>query len=235
MFVIKNFEVIEKYNTKAYLYTYRLLDFSKCGFYSPGMKFDLHVHTSISPCSRLGLQELLDNAGRSGLDGVCITDHNTMAMRNYLREGIQENGLCIILGMEYSTSKGDFLIFGPFEELRPDLGAEELLSHVNRTGGVAIAAHPFRSGRSTDESVVRHRLCTIVEGVNGRNNNYENGLVTRWQSRYGVKTVGGSDAHSLEELGRVTTCFREPVRDRATFVNALLKGRWSIAAQQNYS
>jgi hypothetical protein len=190
------------------------------------MKFDLHVHTSISPCSQLALDDILATAQQRGLSGVCITDHDTMDVRNYLREGLQDNGLCVILGMEYATREGDFLIFGPFEHLQPGLAAPELLGHVGSSGGVAVAAHPFRAGRPTSEYLVDYGLCGIVEAVNGRNLPHENSYVESWKTRYPIKQVGGSDAHSLEELGRVATRFDNPIRSRADLIHALKNGRY---------
>ncbi|TFG38160.1 MAG: PHP domain-containing protein [Desulfobacterales bacterium] len=185
------------------------------------MKFDLHVHTSISPCSQLPLHDIIAQARQRDLSGVCITDHDTMEVRHYLQEGMQENGLCVIFGMEYTTNDGDFLLLGPYEQLQPGLAAADLLRHVENTGGVAVAAHPYRFNRPTREYLVDHGLCRIVEGINGRNHQYENDSVGTWRERYGVKQVGGSDAHSLEELGLVTTIFHLPIRNRADLIYAL--------------
>lgn len=189
------------------------------------MKFDLHVHTSISPCSRLELDRILATAADRGLDGVCITDHDTMAARHHLREGIQDNGLYIIFGMEYATPHGDFLIFGPFEQLRSGLAAPDLLSHVERVGGVAIAAHPFRRTRPTSEYLINYGLCRIIEGINGRNSLEENEAVLGLAKRYSLTLVGGSDAHTPEELGRVVTSFSRPVSNRSELISALKTGR----------
>lgn len=192
--------------------------------YITAMLFDLHVHTTLSPCSQLRLDQILSQASERGLDGVCITDHNTMEIRNYVPEGILGNGLRVIFGMEYSTSGGDFLIFGPFEDLPPGLPARILLKHVDRTGGVAIAAHPFRSQRPTDETLIKNEMCRIVEGVNGRNAHHENASVLDWQKKYNVAQVGGSDAHSLDELGSAHTTFTTPIHTRTDLVNALKQG-----------
>ncbi|MBU4262469.1 MAG: PHP domain-containing protein [Proteobacteria bacterium] len=195
------------------------------------MKFDLHVHTNISPCSQLPLEDIIVQAKERGLSGVCITDHDTMDIRHFLQEGMQDNGLCVIFGMEYATSEGDFLLFGPYEQLQTGLAAPELLRHVEQTGGVAVAAHPFRSNRPTREYLVDHGLCSIVEGINGRNHQHENDSVGTWRERYGVKQVGGSDAHTLGELGLVTTRFPHPIRNRAELIQALKNG--SYAPERN--
>ena len=197
------------------------------------MLFDLHVHTTLSPCSQLRLDQILSQAHKRGLDGVCITDHHTMDVCHSIPEGILGNGLIVIFGMEYSTSRGDFLIFGPFEELPPGLPAQLLLKHVERSGGVAIAAHPFRSRRPTDENLIKKKMCRIVEGVNGRNTHHENESVLGWQKKYSVAQVGGSDAHSLEELGTVHTAFTTPIHSRIDLVSALRQGAFLQATHSS--
>jgi predicted metal-dependent phosphoesterase TrpH len=185
------------------------------------MHFDLHVHTTISSCSRLNIGDILKYAGDRGLDGVCITDHQTMEIRRHLSEGIQENGLCVVFGMEYSTSDGDFLIFGPFENLPCDLSAVRLLEHVKQQGGVAVAAHPFRTKRPVKEYIVREGFCQIIESLNGRNSDAENLQANTWRQKYMLAESGGSDAHTLDELGKVKTRFEMPVRSRADLIFAL--------------
>jgi len=191
------------------------------------MRFDLHVHTTFSACSQLTLGQIGEHARARGLDGVCITDHDTMAAGEVLREGRQANGLCVIFGMEYATSEGDFLLFGPFENLAPGLPAPELLREVQEAGGVAIAAHPCRTARPTNQQLIADGHCALVEGVNGRNHAHENQRVNRWQDLYAIRPVGGSDAHCLAELGRVTTRFHTPIHDRSDLIAALKAGAFS--------
>lgn len=191
------------------------------------MKFDLHVHTTISSCSQLTLEQIVSSAAARGLDGVCITDHDSMAASGHISEGVQENGVCVIIGMEYSTNDGDFLLFGSFEDLAAGLSAAELLKHVEASGGVAVAAHPCRPGRATSESLIADGQCRIVESLNGRNQDRHNERVSEWENRYDVRQVGGSDAHTLEELGRMTTRFDQPIRSRADLIHALKSGRFA--------
>ena len=188
------------------------------------MRFDLHVHTAISPCSDLQIDDILGHAKARGLDGVCITDHNTMEIKRYLKEGLQEDGLCVLFGMEYSTPDGDFLLFGPFEDIASDLPTSQLLKFVEQSGGAAVAAHPFRTGRSVRENIISEGLCRIVESINGRNADSENKRVGNWRDRFMLSECGGSDAHSLNELGRVVTSFDSPVRSREDLISALGKG-----------
>ena len=189
------------------------------------MLIDLHVHTTCSSCSCLTVDEILGHARQRGLDGVCLTDHDTMAVRYQLREGVQADGLCVIVGMEYATPQGDYLVFGPFEALGPGLGVLDLLRRVREHGGVAVAAHPFRSWRPVRRDCLNGGLCTHVETINGRNEESENRQAHDWAMRHDLCATAGSDAHSLDELGRCVTRFDVPVRSRAALVAALRAGQ----------
>ncbi|MFP4393058.1 MAG: PHP domain-containing protein [Desulfohalobiaceae bacterium] len=201
------------------------------------MLFDLHVHSCISPCSNLSLEDIIHQAQKKGLDGLCITDHDTMAAGQLVVEGVQENGLLVIIGQEYTTQQGDFLLFGPYEDLPPGLKAEKLLNHVLATGGAAIAAHPFRSWRSIDPALIRSGLCSIIEQQNGRNTVWENFQTQTWIKSYPLFPVVGSDAHSLEELGRFPVRFPSPIHSRMDLVSALISGQGMpvLAARQDFS
>jgi len=184
----------------------------------------MHIHTSISPCSDIQPDDLIKHAKKIGLDGICITDHQTMVVNKSVKEGIQPNGLSVIFGMEYETPDGDFLIVGPYEDLNSGLDARTLLSHVHQTGGVAIGAHPFRENRSLNEYLIKNNFCRIVESANGRNKTEDEANLNLWRNKYRFAEVGGSDAHSLKELGTATTRFAVPVTSRSDLIFALKNG-----------
>lgn len=188
------------------------------------MLFDLHVHSLQSPCSRLGLPEILGLARAQGLDGVCVTDHDLRADLGGLAEGVQANGVVLLVGQEYATSQGDFLLFGRLPEFAPGLGAEEILRRTNEAGGVAVAAHPFRPGRETDLGLLRAGLCAVLEAENGRNHAPANRAAWEWGLAQGLALTGGSDAHRPAELGRAATWFSRPVHNSSDLVAALRTG-----------
>lgn len=169
----------------------------------------------------MGVEDAVHRARSRGLDGICITDHHTMDVRHILSEGVQENGLCVIFGMEYSTSQGDFLVFGPFEDLQSHLPADRLLQTVARRGGIAVAAHPFRKHRPVDERLIEAGLCGAIESINGRNTPMENLAVESWRQGYALAECGGSDAHTIDEVGNVATRFFTPIRTRSDLIKAL--------------
>jgi predicted metal-dependent phosphoesterase TrpH len=187
------------------------------------MFIDMHIHTSYSPCSVINLPELLHRAREVGLDGICITDHDIAASKS---EFIDSSELCVIVGMEYTTSEGDFLVFGPVDYVPEQMDAKYLLEWIKKEGGVAIAAHPFRKYRSVDPRLLQ--LTTIVESVNGRNLPHENELCKNWLRQFGngVKEIGGSDAHTVGEIGQVVTSFQNNIYDVDDLIRELQGGNY---------
>lgn len=173
---------------------------------------------------RLTVGDILTKGRACGLDGVCITDHDTTDVLAQMREGFQSDGLLVLVGMEYATPQGDFLVFGPVEWLESGLSGQELLSAVEGVGGAVVAAHPFRGWRPSDVPLLESAK-PIIEVENGRNTDTENAMAAGLARKLGSITVAGSDAHSLNELGRFPTQFTMPIRNRDDLVRALREGR----------
>ncbi len=195
------------------------------------MRFDIHIHTSFSSCSSLAPSEVIAKAAAAGLDGVCITDHNSMDIRQSLREGVQDNGLVVIFGMEYDTPGGDFLIFGPFEDIPAGFDARELLRYVHNAGGIAIGAHPERRSRPLDSRLLEKGLLRHIEIFNGRNSTNENREAVKAARRNNLFGLAGSDAHTIEEVGDIFTDFSVPVYTRNDFILALKQGYFSLPSR----
>lgn len=188
------------------------------------MLIDTHVHSDVSDCSSMPVAQILANARALGLDGVCITDHDTTDVLAQIDEGFQSDGLLVLVGMEYTTPQGDFLVYGDVESLRPGMTAGVLMDHVHSIGGAVVAAHPYRGWRPSDPSVIVSHPCSAVEVVNGRNTDAEDALAEALAGKYGLNRVSGSDAHSIDELGRFPTRFKYPVSSRNDLVHALRNG-----------
>ncbi len=192
------------------------------------MIIDIHVHTRFSPCGSIRVRQLERVIRESGIDGICITDHDTIAASSLLAESRHAAGVVIIVGLEYTTSQGDFLVFGPVESIPERLDAPSLARWAKKKGGVAIPAHPFRRSRPADVGILEH--FHVIEAYNGRNRAFENDLCVRWLRERGEnkKWVGGSDAHTLDEVGRVVTVFRNDIHTAEELVRELLEGTYTI-------
>jgi predicted metal-dependent phosphoesterase TrpH len=190
------------------------------------MLIDMHIHTQFSPCSIINIPQLITVAEKKGLDGICITDHDTMASKSIVQK-LEISGVCIIIGIEYTTSKGDFLVFGPTDYIPSRMTVEDLLSWIEKESGVVIPAHPFRKSRPADIGILSK--FSIIEVLNGRNLPSENEGCRDWIRKNGknIGEIGGSDAHTLDEVGSVITVFEKNIYCLDDLIRELHGGKYS--------
>ena len=187
------------------------------------MLLDIHVHTAkYSPCSSLDLYDAAIKARAVGLDGICITDHDTDAAKTEAARVVRETGLQIFVGMEVQTYEGDLLVFGLPEPPGMIMYAAALLAKVAAAGGTAIAAHPFRDNeRGLGEYILQLPGLGGVEVLNGRTTKAGNARAQALAVKHKFARLGGSDAHHLEELGRYATFVPGLVADEKQFIQAV--------------
>lgn len=102
----------------------------------------IHVHSNLSD-GRLSPERIADEAKKSGLDFVILTDHGNPNLKVIEKEG-KMNGVFIISGSEISLFDGVLLAAGvqkPSYKISPV--AEEAVDDIEELGGVSIVAHPF--------------------------------------------------------------------------------------------
>jgi hypothetical protein len=110
---------------------------------------ELHTHTFHSDGQQT-VRELALTAKRLGLECVALTDHNTISGHLECRSVMEETGIHIIRGMEWTTFFGHMLTLGISEYVDwRDLGIHDIhrgIQRVKRQGGIVGIAHPFRLG-----------------------------------------------------------------------------------------
>ena len=108
--------------------------------------FDLHLHTVRgSSDSGLTTDQLIQEAQRIGLDGVCLTEHSGGWEAAELASAFKGSGLTAIRALEVNTDMGHILAFGLHRYVSGMHTAAGLRKVVDRAGGVMISAHPFRN------------------------------------------------------------------------------------------
>ena len=71
------------------------------------MLVDMHLHEcTYSSDSKISLEEIVTTARGRGLDAVCITDHDSMGLREYAAEYSDRTGFPIFVGIEFFSLKG---------------------------------------------------------------------------------------------------------------------------------
>lgn len=188
------------------------------------MIIDTHIHENkYSFDSFIDLKEGIDTAKLMGLDGICITNHDNNDLRNELGDFTKINGLLVIVGAEILTHQGDILVFGLKDIPKEMLHAEELLRLVKKHKGVAIAAHPFRNNNRGLENHL-HEVADLLDGVesfNGSTYSYHNLYAYATATQLGIPSLGASDAHVLDKIGKYATKFYDTIRDDKDFIEAI--------------
>jgi hypothetical protein len=209
------------------------------------MKIDLHTHTVYgSGCSHINPSELVEQAKKVGLDGVCITEHNQLWDPERVEKLARNHNFVVIGGVEVLTDCGEILVFGLHESVRWVRTAEELKKMVDHAGGVMIAAHPFRgqrvildSGSLPADGIDIETGCTFpilqyvdaIEAFNGWAYRREWQFTLEVGKRLGLQGTGGSDAHKLLQTGVCYTIFERQIRNEQDLVIELKAGRFMPA------
>ena len=202
------------------------------------MFIDLHVHTKpLSSDSVMDVEEAIQEAKRIGLDGLCLTEHNKVWKAEDISRLREKWDFLLLRGVEVETSEGHILVFGVHQDFEGVVPLDELRELVTREGGVMVAAHPFkgflvftsvRLGMDPEQVAKRpvFQKVDLIEGFSGRLNKDENGLAQEVGRRLGMKSTGGSDAHSLKHLGKCVTIFEKRITSEAEFLSELKMGRF---------
>ena len=212
--------------------------------------FDLHVHTNRgSRDSSLDPEELVVEAQRIGLTGVMVTEHDGWPRHDF-EDFARSYDIVLVRALEVYTPLGHIITIGLDGHVTGFSGGIEtvrkLRSDVERVGGLMILAHPFRflfdpHGLHTrnllfeDPSVLpltaqeasKHPIFDLVdqiEVVNGGNIEKENRLAQQVAEILQLSGTGGSDAHSVNGLGKGTTFFKGEIRNSSDLVEAISAG-----------
>ncbi len=197
-------------------------------------RVEFHCHTCYSPDSLVRPEDLVRRARALGLDRVIVTDHNTIAGA---REAQALAPDLVIVGEEVLTTAGEFIAFFVTEEVPPGLPPEEALARLRAQGAVVAISHPFDAWRGSAmgrEGTLRWiDHVDALEVFNARTRRAEwDAEAERLAVARGLGRFGGSDAHSLWELGRVVTRippFHDADSLREALRHAQVEGRRSPA------
>lgn len=213
------------------------------------MIVDMHVHTNKGGYdSMLSVPQLIGEAQRRGLDGVCVTEHCYVWSRKELRELVSDHHLTLFSGTEVETDMGHIIVFGLDRYISGIHRAAELRRVADDIGGFVIAAHPFRRFFELEELKVKPQrewdqvlddalhvpvldVVDDIEVLNGGCNERENLLAAQVAQRVGMRGTAGSDAHSTHGLGRFVTVFERELENEVDLIAELKAGRFFPASR----
>lgn len=187
------------------------------------MIFDTHLHESkYSLDSEISLIEIVLKAREIGLDGICITDHESNEICEEAEVLSRRLNYPIIVGAEILTYQGDMTVFGLRKLPKKMMHAQQLSQLVEQHGGVAICSHPFRQNdRGMGNHISQLNPIWGVEAFNGSTPYHHNMTAYNLAQKLSLPSLGGSDAHVIEQVGKFATLFPKWVKKEADLIKAI--------------
>ncbi len=169
------------------------------------MLLELHSHSWYSKGKILGEEnlvspvEMVKEARLRGLDGIAITDHNSLKSWDSLRK-LKFDDFIIIPGEEVSTRQGHLLALGITEEIKSGQDVFEIIDKIHQQGGITIAPHPFDlAGKGIKD------LSRFADGIEVFNamclDKFTNLRALKYAEKFNKSMVAGTDAHQKEWIG----------------------------------
>lgn len=177
------------------------------------MLVDMHLHEcTYSTDSFLHLEEIVSIARQKGLDAICITDHDSMGLRERAEAYSREIGYPIFVGVEFFSLWGDITAWGIDGIPDQRVSAQDFIDLVREKDGFCVSCHPFRSNnRGLREHLRDVHGLDGVEVLNGSTPLEENRTALRFCRELGLKAIGASDAHVPGQVGKYVTWLPETV------------------------
>lgn len=190
------------------------------------MLLDLHMHEqTFSSDSYLSLETIVQIAKDRGLDGICITDHDSVDLRQQGAEYSRQVSFPIIVGVEYYSLEGDIVAFGLDQVPDQRMGAQAFINLVKSQGGACISAHPFRNNnRGLGEQLSVITGLDGIEAFNGSTSPQANQKALDYCRRLGIQPIGSSDCHVPEQVGHFATWLPDWVTTEQELILSLQKG-----------
>lgn len=195
---------------------------------------DLHIHTNFSRDCLTDPRQLINRALKIGLNGIAITDHNSIEGYLSLKS---ENRVHVICGEEIDVDNGEIIALFVNETINPG-PLPEVLDKIKQQDAISIIPHPFdRLRRHLDPTKISKSDINRINGIE-----VYNSRIVLWKESFdralsfakknNKLMTAGSDAHFLSELGKSITYVPE-FSDEEELRRHLLSRRTLIKGKQN--
>lgn len=193
------------------------------------MRFDLHVHSNYSD-GHDDVKTILKAARKRGLNGIAITDHDSLGGSRAARRVIKDLNfdMIIIPGAEVTTSRGHLLVLGVNEIPKRGLTPEETTEAAHALGGITVVPHPYHPFR---HAIGRIPFCDAVEVYNSKHLfGIANARARMGAKRRRLPMVAGSDSHFAATVGLGVT--RIEAEDAIGAIEAIRRGQTKIEGRR---
>lgn len=198
-------------------------------------KYDLHMHSYYSDCSRNKPKDILKMAKAVGLNGIAITDHHTLKAYPILKKLNIDKNFEIIPGEEITTQYGDVIALYIKSEIKTR-DFLQVVKEVKSQGGLIVIPHPFRNMPGITAKFPLEKFKDKIDAIevfNSRTLTSANFKAKVMAEKLGLAQTGSSDGHILVDIGKGYTLFKgdlkKAILSRKTRAEGTNKyGLWSV-------
>ncbi len=167
-------------------------------------RFELHVHSNHSKDGLDSVEKILRRAITLGLDGIAITDHDTVSGAIEALELAEEQKIRILVipGIEVSTRGGHLLVLGVRRAIPPKLSVEKTIRLARQMDGLVVAPHLGDVLRNSLKSIDDLDVDAIEVNAKPLSGSK---VAEKIAAGRQLPMVAGSDAHCAELLGYAVT------------------------------
>lgn len=170
------------------------------------LKLDLHIHSQYSEDGSGTILEISKILKKKGLDGMAITDHNTIdggisALK------VASKDFVVIPGLEISTKDGHIIALNVKENIPRNLTIEETIENIIDIGGLPIVPHLYRTLSGIKEKKLKKIINKVpaIEVFNSCSVMKTNLITMKIAKKYKLGGTGGSDSHIPSFVGEAYT------------------------------
>lgn len=174
------------------------------------IRLEIHCHAKFSRDSLLPFSLLYLKCRLCGINCIAITEHNNIEGAIKFREYCQKrkSDLCVIVGEEIMTESGEIIGLYLQNEISQGLSCEATIAQIIEQKGIVYIPHPYDAKRKKTvlkEECIK-KFASVIDCIECHNGRNVSPLYDKKQqeiaTKYGIKKVIGSDAHTFWEIGR---------------------------------